>query len=203
MNMLASWKLTSRLREMVDADLDWISKSNAKQSKPLVGKLIARGEMIFHVTQSEDGHPIADARAFLGDGRVLVSDAAGVIRIGGLPAGGQRAVVIAAGRHRKRPPPQAQQVVNQPTQTGSGVRLHRKRVLFDTTSQRRAMPNIRLPRAGQFRGEVVDERGEPIAGAWVGIPGSGRALALDGQCAVADSRGRLRLSRPTRWMLLG
>lgn len=148
----------------IDGSQAWIAQPNPTQPKPIVARLIARGMFHCNILASENGTPIQDARMYMGDGRVMISDSEGRIDIGGLKQGSHPIVVLAAGRERRR-------------------------VLFDNTRQPDGNLNITLDPAGRIEGHVVDEQDRPVPRAWVKVFGSGRALTLDGRCAVANEQG--------------
>lgn len=149
----------------IKGDLDWMKNSNGIQPASLTAQLVERGMTRCLVLAEETRRPIPNARLFLGDGRVFVSNAKGQIEIGGLPQGIQRAVVLADRRYRRR-------------------------VVFDNTLNLDRNLNIYLPKAGRIVGTVVDQNGQPVPHAWIKVYGSGRALALDGRCSVADDKGK-------------
>ena len=149
----------------IEGELNWIKQLNPKQPAPLTARLVERGMMICRVLEQETGKPIRDARLFLGDGRVFISDTNGKIEIGGLQLGNYRSVLLAEGRDRRR-------------------------VVFDNTLRPDGKLNIYLRKAGRITGTVVDQDGRPLPYAWINVPSSGTAMALDGRCSLADAEGR-------------
>ena len=131
---------------------------------PVVVRLQKRGFVSGHVLAEESGRPLADARLYLGDGRIIVTDASGAYRFGGLPQGNHRMTVVCAGRERRR-------------------------LTFDNTGRPDTRLDITLPRGAKLRGRVLDEQDRPIAGAAVAFISSGNPLALDGRYVVSDAAG--------------
>ncbi len=142
----------------------WIGPLRGKAPNPVVVRLHKRGVVSGLVLAQESGRPLADARLYLGDGRIIVTDAMGAYRFGGLPPGNHRMTVVCAGRVRRR-------------------------LLFDNTRRPDAELDITLPRGGKLRRRVLDEQGRPLADAAVGIPGSGNALAMCGRYVATDTAG--------------
>lgn len=62
-------------------------------------------------------------------------------------------------------------------------------VLFDNTMTESLLLDVYVPRGGVVKGRVVDEAGNPIRKAYVTVPISGDALALNGFETSADDNG--------------
>lgn len=143
----------------------------SKPVKPIDIRLQNRGRVSGRVWSEEpglpsqkNGMPLADARMYLDDGRIIVSDAEGRYEIRGLKQENHRATFVCAGRERKR-------------------------ICFDTTGQAHALLDIRLARGGTVRGRVLDNADKPVPRAAVSIPGSGHPLALDGRTTITADDG--------------
>ena len=162
------WSLSAYLGSSgakIDSDLKWIDSEKPQQKTPLVANLKAGYDMHCRVLTAESGEPIPEARLYLGDGRVFISDSGGQIKINGLKQGNHPMVMVARGKERRR-------------------------LMFDNTLRPNGKLNIYLRPAEQLTGVVVDDNNRPIPHAWVDAPASGTAMALDGRCVIADSEGR-------------
>ncbi len=160
--MLTAYRGSSGTK--IDFNLGWLKEKTPVQPKPAVARLKKLSTTLCTIVEAETQKPVENARLYLGDGRVLISNQKGQIRIGGLPRNNHRAVVVASG-------------------------LQRKRIAFDNTSDVNRDLNIGLAAAGQITGKVTDADGAPIPFAWIDTPASGTAMALDGLLTVADSNG--------------
>ena len=114
---------------------------------------------------AETGKPIAGGRFALDDARVLQADAEGRFEAPGLEMGNHEAYPLCAGYERRR-------------------------VLFDTTDRPDAELEVKLAPAGKMVGRVLDERGQPIPGAVVGLQTSGTFFAGAALWEPCDADGR-------------
>jgi protocatechuate 3,4-dioxygenase beta subunit len=122
---------------------------------PMTIRLRSGGKLRGKLLRAEDGGPIAGARLFLDTGEVLNTDERGVFEVAGLPMKDHSLIPVAAGQIRQY-------------------------VLFDTTRRPDAELEVRLPAGATLKGRVVDEQGQPVAGAFVYRASSGTALTLNG-----------------------
>jgi hypothetical protein len=121
------------------------------------------GTLKGRLLHEEDDTPIAGASLFLDTGEVTVTDDAGRFEWHGLPTTDHSFIAVAPG-------------------------VARRYTLFDTTQQKNAELEIRLPTAKAVRGQVLDASGNAIPGAYVTQPRSGTAHTLNGydQACAAD-----------------
>lgn len=122
------------------------------------------GTLTGTLRQAEDDAPIAGAQLFLDTGEVLTTDGAGQFQVSGLAMRDHSLIPVAPGRVREY-------------------------VLFDTSLTPNATLDIRLPRGAVLRGRVVDETGNPIAGAFMTRLSSGMSLTLNGWDQLAADDG--------------
>jgi hypothetical protein len=122
---------------------------------PLVVRLRQGGRLHGRVLREEDGGPIADSRLFLDTGEVLTTNDQGEFELTGLEMRSHSLIPVSSGRVRQY-------------------------VLFDTTLRPAAELELRLPRGAVFKGRILDERGQPISGAYFTRASSGNALTLNG-----------------------
>lgn len=148
-------KLETSVREEDLASLQPIS---------VTANLVETGKMTCQVIEEESNQPIPDARLFLSDGRICISDEQGRINIGALERSGQSLAMLAAGRQRK--------IVN-----------------IDNTFEPSIHLNIRLAKCTEVIGSVLDEQGRPIPFAAVRQISNGRQTALEARCSIADQDG--------------
>ena len=149
----------------IEADLSWIKDSEPQQPAPIEVHLSSKARMRCHALSFEQKLPIANARLYLGDGRIFVSDQDGWFDITGLENGRHEFTVIAGGYERLT-------------------------VIFDNTLQSASKLNLYLTQASQIVGLVTDKHGRPVPHAAIESPRSGSALALDGYVSLADNQGR-------------
>ena len=136
------------------------------QQPPVVEiRLSERSIVHGRILTEESDQPIPDARLYLGDGRIVVSDDEGRYRIPGLRQTNHECYVVAAGRVRHR-------------------------VHFHNIGQGDSSLDIHLPVGGRLVGSVRDaDTHEPVTAAWIKWPVSGNALALSARCALVGADG--------------
>jgi hypothetical protein len=134
---------------------------------PLVIRLVERGVVRGRVLQAEDNRPIAGANLFLDSGVVLTTDDEGRFTAGGLPLGNHSLIPVTQGRVRPY-------------------------ILFDTSLRPDAELELHLELGRALVGRVLDERGQPIEGAYLTRSSSGTALTLNGWDEVCNVDGTFR-----------
>ena len=127
-------------------------------------QLQPRGVVKGRVLDKTSKAAIVDAQLFLDDGRILRSDSEGKFTITGIPLR-NHSLVVGSPEHE------------------------RMLVLFDNTMTESQLLDVYVPRGGVVKGRVVDEAGNPVRGAYVTVPISGDALALNGFETSADDNG--------------
>ena len=162
------WGVHARLADQGGDANDAYGHIDVSASRPTTSAVIRlepRGELRGQVVAAETNGPIPNVRIFLDGGEVVTTDAQGCYEVGGLRFGDHTMILNSPGRLRKR-------------------------VLFDTSLRKNARLDVALPEAGRIQGQVVDEEGKPVPGAWVNRPASGEALALNGFDEACDQQGR-------------
>jgi hypothetical protein len=142
----------------------WLDVDAARPARPIEIRLSERGTVNGKVVAADSNDRLADARLYLSDGRIVITDKLGRYTIGGLPRGGHKLVAVAAGRERLQ-------------------------VLFDNSLRETAELDISLKKGGRVEGQVVDERQQPVPFAWVRLPASTGGLSLSGLSTVCDKYG--------------
>src|SRR5262249_11282465 len=122
-------------------------------AKRIAIRLEERGTFRGRVLESETGKPIPGARLFLDAGIILTADGKGQFEMGGLERTNHEMYVVAPGRTRTR-------------------------ILFDNTARTDTELDVPVPRGGKIVGRVTDQRGKPIAGAYVGKSTSGTVFSI-------------------------
>ena len=121
------------------------------------------GTLKGRLLHEEDDMSLVGASLYLDTGEVIVTDDAGRFEHRGLPMTDHSFIAVAPG-------------------------VARRYTLFDTTMQKDAELEIRLPAAREVRGQVLDASGNAIPGAYVTQPRSGTGNTLNGydQACAAD-----------------
>ena len=128
-------------------------------------RLLEWGSLRGEIREEESGRPVAGAKLALDNGIVLTTDVQGQFAFEGLEPGSHEAYVV----HQS---------------------LRRQRILFDTTLRPEAELELAIPIGKTIVGVVIDEQGQPIPEARVGLNTSGTILSGAALWESVDDAGR-------------
>ena len=149
------------------AEIDNVDKFREVTSQAIAIRLKECGRLRGRLLSENDDKPLKKASVYMDTGELLVTDEKGEFSINGLPLGEHSLIPVAQGHVR--------QYIN-----------------FDTTNRQDAELELRLARGTSVTGNVTDEDGKAIPGAYLTRLSSGTSLTLNGWDQACQPDGRFK-----------